>query len=547
MRFGIERLETRQLLTVVVVDTIEDIVDDNDPWTSLREAVHVANESLDLDEIHFDDSLSGGTITLLHGELELKRSQKVKIIGPGADLLTIDASGSDPTPDLGDGSRIFNFLNGEIEGLTLTGGDAPRFPGGGAIVSDDDLIVRDMIFRENYSSQEAGAIRVFGNLRVYDSWFDQNSAFDDGGAIYGTRGSIVVEGSAFTGNFTDGSRGGDGGAIAARTTVGEFVVSNSTFSGNQIRSSGRGGAIDYAGFVHGLIVNSTIVNNSSGFAPGLSIRDGSFDLRNTVIANNVGGNEGDLYLDVFEVSAEGVLFGNAADLIIEDSPTVYFGRADNPLDPDLSPLIVDGNSFPYHKPLPGSPIIDKGVSNVGVERREYDQRGMPHWRAIGTLDIGAIEHLGAGDTNTNEIADVADIDSVCVAIRDQSPDLSFDLNGDQVVDLLDLDWLTGRWYTGPGDINLDRQFNTADLVGVFTAAEYRDDLPNNSLWSTGDWNCDGEFDTSDLVVAFQAAWFENGRVLNAVVEDSDVAAATLGFADVAESEDRLNRRRNIAK
>ena len=55
------------------------------------------------------------------------------ISGPGAMLLTIDASGSDPTPALnnGDGSRIF-VLNDQhvfgdadmsISGLTFTGGD----------------------------------------------------------------------------------------------------------------------------------------------------------------------------------------------------------------------------------------------------------------------------------------------------------------------------------------------------------------------------------------------------------------------------------------
>ena len=58
-----------------------------------------------------------------------------------------------------------------------------------------------------------------------------------------------------------------------------------------------------------------------------------------------------------------------------------------------------------------------------------------------------------------------------------------------------------------GDANVDRAFDTADLVSVFSAAEYESDFPN-SKWSTGDWNCDGRFDSSDLILAFKAGSFE---------------------------------------
>ncbi|MFC1758876.1 choice-of-anchor Q domain-containing protein [Planctomycetota bacterium] len=547
-QFCFENLESRRLLAIITVNTLQDIVDPDDQWTSLREAVRTANTTFDMDEIRFHESLSGGTIELRRGEMEIASGSPVKIVGPGADLLTIDASTSDPTPDLnlGDGSRIFLNLEGEISGLTLTGGDVSWWPGGGAIVAGR-LVVRDMIFRENHSADEAGAIRALGDLQVYDSWFDQNSAGDDGGAIYGVIPSIRVESSVFTHNFTYGWGGADGGAIAARSTLGEFVISNSTFSGNEIQGSGAGGAIDYGGSSAGVIVNSTIVNNSSSFAPGLSIREGEFQIRNTVIANNVGGIEGDLHLGVPEVTIDGVLIGNAAQLFVGDDPKVHFGRSENPLDPALSPLIDDGISFPYHMPEPGSPLIDGGVEAVD-EGRDYDQRGMPHWRSVGAVDIGAVEFLGAGDRNGNEIADASDIDTLCTAIHEQSLDLSFDMDGNSAVELLDIEHLMSRWRTGPGDVNLDRQFDSADLVGVFSAAEYRDDLVGNSRWSTGDWDCDGDFDTSDLVVAFQAAWFEQGRRLAVVTRHSDVAAATHGLSDAIETdeaEDETKLRRLI--
>ena len=54
-----------------------------------------------------------------------------------------------------------------------------------------------------------------------------------------------------------------------------------------------------------------------------------------------------------------------------------------------------------------------------------------------------------------------------------------------------------------GDANLDMQFDSRDLVQVFVAAEYEDEIQGNSVWATGDWNADGEFTSRDLVFAFQ--------------------------------------------
>ncbi|MCA9217162.1 MAG: hypothetical protein KDB27_29035, partial [Planctomycetales bacterium] len=56
----------------------------------------------------------------------------------------------------------------------------------------------------------------------------------------------------------------------------------------------------------------------------------------------------------------------------------------------------------------------------------------------------------------------------------------------------------------PGDANFDGMFNSRDLVLIFQANEYEDDVSGNSTWSEGDWNGDGDFTTADLVAAFQA-------------------------------------------
>ena len=62
--------------------------------------------------------------------------------------------------------------------------------------------------------------------------------------------------------------------------------------------------------------------------------------------------------------------------------------------------------------------------------------------------------------------------------------------------------------TYPGDANVDLVFNSADMVRVFVAGEYEDQVPLNSGWDEGDWNCDREFTSSDMVVAFQTGAYE---------------------------------------
>ncbi|MCA9149275.1 MAG: lamin tail domain-containing protein [Planctomycetales bacterium] len=67
--------------------------------------------------------------------------------------------------------------------------------------------------------------------------------------------------------------------------------------------------------------------------------------------------------------------------------------------------------------------------------------------------------------------------------------------------------------TIPGDVNHDGIFNSADLVAIFQAGEYEDDIEDNSSWEEGDWNGDGDFTTADLVYAFQAGTYTIGAVV----------------------------------
>ncbi|MCA9215383.1 MAG: hypothetical protein KDB27_20100 [Planctomycetales bacterium] len=64
--------------------------------------------------------------------------------------------------------------------------------------------------------------------------------------------------------------------------------------------------------------------------------------------------------------------------------------------------------------------------------------------------------------------------------------------------------------TWVGDANLDGEFNSGDLVAVFTTGEYEDRIEGNSNWRSGDWNGDGDFGSGDFVAAFADGGYELG-------------------------------------
>ena len=93
----------------------------------------------------------------------------------------------------------------------------------------------------------------------------------------------------------------------------------------------------------------------------------------------------------------------------------------------------------------------------------------------------------------------------------QTDDLAFDLNNDNVVDDSDrLVWVKDLMNTWVGDANLDLEFNSGDLIDVLAQGQYEDQVAGNSNWSSGDWDGDGDFTTSDLVAALADGGYELG-------------------------------------
>ncbi len=138
----------------------------------------------------------------------------------------------------------------------------------------------------------------------------------------------------------------------------------------------------------------------------------------------------------------------------------------------------------------------------------------------------------SGDFNSDGEVDVMDIDLLAAGIRERTSDSVFDVDLSGEVDHFDLrNVVETLLNTYLGDSNLDGEFNSGDLVAVFTAGEYEDATENNSSWAEGDWDGDADFTSGDLVLAFQDGGYEQGPRMgaNAVPEPTSLATLVTGL------------------
>lgn len=288
------RAEFEGLLATFTVSNTNDSGPD-----SLRQAVADANTTAGADEIVFDASLNGSTITLTGSALTI--NDDVSITGPGYAELTIDGDDND---------RIFSVYESvvRIEGLTLTGGNVNVGNGGAINAYYGDLTVADSVISRNTAGSDGGGIFAARSaLTIQNSQIKDNSAGSAGGGVfvdsyYGV-GSLVVEDSTISGNVAGtgtivlrGGISGSGGGIAilheAYTAYSSFSISNSVITGN--RASAGGGVAFASPFVGRysdtarlLIEDSTISQNRArrtgggvavqafGGGPDLTIRGSS--------------------------------------------------------------------------------------------------------------------------------------------------------------------------------------------------------------------------------------------------------------------------------
>ncbi|MDG2383940.1 MAG: hypothetical protein P8N76_19865 [Pirellulaceae bacterium] len=140
--------------------------------------------------------------------------------------------------------------------------------------------------------------------------------------------------------------------------------------------------------------------------------------------------------------------------------------------------------------------------------------------AVAFFEESLSEPTSPGDFDLDGQLSVGDAEALVASIRTDSTDLRFDLDGDDRVSVSDLDnWVTRIANTWHGDVDLDGEFSSTDLVSVFQAGRY--ESQEGATWREGDWNASGQFGSSDLVMAFQDSGYEKGlrpSIANSVPE-----------------------------
>lgn len=273
---------------------------------SLREAINTANNRVgtDLAEktiITFDPKVFSTPQTIYVDQTPdynsffstaLVVSGYMKIVGPGANLLTIAAAG--------DVRQMLIQSSGyaTISGVTFSGG-RPYGSRGGAINNEGVLGLSNCTFSGNTGANGAGgAISSTGALSVVSCVFTDNSehnngfdtlnihGFYGGGAIY-NEGTLSVKDSTISNN-TDNtyivSPAGGGGIFNAGTAT----IENSTIANNSSNSQGGGICTRSPGTL--TVLNCTIsgnfTQNYSGGDGGGIYADSPLVLRNSTVSGN---------------------------------------------------------------------------------------------------------------------------------------------------------------------------------------------------------------------------------------------------------------------
>jgi hypothetical protein len=311
------------LASFAVTNTSDAFVDGpGDAPGTLRQAIFDADLTPEADTIDFDIGAGPALISLTEGELLITYS--LTISGLGAALLTIDASGSDPTPDEtnGDGKRIFNIaptstdVHVSISGLSLTGGDEPDE--GGAIRSvGANLQLSGLKIYQNGANIGGGiyaVVRDGGEVRIAQTQVIENEA-RDGAGIFGVNGGTTV--SEVAGHFLiqesviSANRAEfDGGGAYLTSSVDVLPVSPSVerlftiercaISGNIALVNGGGLHADFGVSptlqnygIELLHLSDSTISNNKAYGAGGTVTTPSTDLR---------GGGGGIYLTAGTVS-----------------------------------------------------------------------------------------------------------------------------------------------------------------------------------------------------------------------------------------------------
>ncbi len=215
----------------------------------------------------------------------------------------------------------------------------------------------------------------------------------------------------------------------------------------------------------------------------------------------------DAFRSIFGMPVDALLRGPYRGVLDNGGEKLELDRPEDPAQLGQGYVLVDRVRYDDSAPWPESA---DGQGN-SLQRTAIDAYGdlITSWSAEipapGQTPFGQL----VGDLNGDGLLDAVDIDAMTDYVQQADP--QGDLNGDQRTDDQDRDYLISEIIgTSYGDSNLDRLFDSADMIFVFQRGEYEDNVAGNSTWADGDWSGDGEFDSTDFILSFQTGRYETG-------------------------------------
>lgn len=330
--------------------------------------------------------------------------------------------------------------NSVLDGFTISGGntDAP-FPdngGGGMIITESDMQLRNCIFTTNIATAAAGFggglfISSQSAPTLVSCTFQGNSAVGTGGGLKvsgtsGQPGQTVMVNCVFLGNTAE-----DGGGIsnsnANPTLINCLLAGNSaTLSGGAMHNIGPLGSSP-------LLINCALTENTAGSDGGgivnLGTGPSSPTITNSILYANSDSGGSDESAQITTVSGTPVVnYSNIQGL------TGGLGGAGNiGLDPlfadpdgaDNDPATLADNNYRLST---GSPCIDAGDNNavapcstdLDVNIRQVDDPatvdsglGSPPVVDMGPYEFGSTPLVGT-DCNSNTLSDTCEINEMLV-------------------------------------------------------------------------------------------------------------------------------------
>ena len=357
---------------------------------SLRQAISNANVNPTDDSISFDPTFFNQprTINLSSGELIVVNNGVLRILGTGANRLTVSANLLSRVISVEPNAQLY------LSGVTVTRGRvAGNFAAGGGVYNYGGRVTLDQVTVTRNEAELGGGIAnssamlTTTTLTLVNSIVSDNMANSGGGGVYNYLSTLSASNSLVSGNRTTG---GDGGGI---NNVGTLLLTTSAVINNTAANNGGGISNDFTRLT---VVNSTLSGNGAGSFGG-GIYTDNFNLPTTltcvIVTNNLAVSGGGVYSfagltqlgntiiaansaansnppDIFKTANATLmtmgynLIGDAAgDAGNTGSPIQYDVSDVLDTSPGLRPLGFYGGLTPTHALLPESAAIrDRPVS-----------------------------------------------------------------------------------------------------------------------------------------------------------------------------------------